>query len=149
MKGQVRPVHRLDPEKCYISHPDAAPAVDLPRRAHSCFKFRGKALRTTPTDAAQQKASLFDHLVGDGGHPRWDLDAERSSRLKVDDELEFGRLQHCGLGPLEDAAGIDADLTEHIREVGSVTHQPAGCDKITNRISRRNAVVCRQDGMVR
>ena len=64
-------------------------------------------------------------------------------------ELEFGRLQDRqvgGLGALEDAAGINADLTKHVREVGSVAHQPAGLDKITLRISRRNLVARRQGG---
>ena len=42
--------------------------------------------------------------------------------LQVDDELELGRLhdrQVGGLGALEDAAGIDADLTIRVRDVGS------------------------------
>jgi hypothetical protein len=55
---------------------------------------------------------LLDHLVGDGEHPWWHLDAERSRHLQVDDKLEFGRLQHWqigGLGALEDAAGINTD----------------------------------------
>ena len=42
------------------------------------------------THAPQQRASLLDHLVGDGEHPRRHLDAERLRRLTVDDELEFG-----------------------------------------------------------
>src|SRR5262249_17495824 len=69
--------------------------------------------------------------------------------MKVDDELEFGRLQHrqiTGLGALEDAAGIDADLTKGIREVGSVTHQPAGFHRLTGPISRWNLVARRQSG---
>jgi hypothetical protein len=41
---------------------------------------------------------LFDHLVRDGQQPRRDLDAERSRRLKVDDELEFGQLQRRQIG---------------------------------------------------
>jgi hypothetical protein len=43
------------------------------------------------------------------------LDAEQPGGLQVDDELEPGRLldrQVRGLGALEDAAGIDADLTK-------------------------------------
>src|SRR6202011_2863439 len=94
-------------------------------------------------------STLLDHLVGDGEHPWRHLDAERSRRLKVDDELEFGRLQHRqvgGLGALEDAAGMDADLTKHFCEIGSVAHQPAGCHKITDRISRRDPVARRQGG---
>src|SRR5580704_2833251 len=93
-------------------------------------------------------ASLFDHIVGDGEHPWRHLDAERSRRLQVDDELEFGRLQHRqvrGLGALEDAAGIDADLMKRVREVGSIAHKPAGFDNITVRISRRNPLARRQD----
>src|SRR5262249_53333852 len=57
----------------------------------------------------------------------------------VDDEFEFGRLQHrqvSGLGALEDAAGKDADLTKDIPDVGPVTHQPAGFHRLTGRISR-------------
>ena len=77
------------------------------------------------------------------------VEAKRLSAFAVDDELEFGRLQHRqvgGLSALEDVAGIDADLTKHVHEVGSVAHQPAGCDKITVRISRRNPVARRQGG---
>jgi len=36
----------------------------------------------------------FDHLVGYGEQPRRHLDAERARHLKVDDKLEFRRLQH-------------------------------------------------------
>ena len=45
------------------------------------------------------------------------VEAKRLGGLEVDDELEFGRLHHRQvgrLGALEDAAGIDADLTKHI-----------------------------------
>jgi hypothetical protein len=46
---------------------------------------------------------LFDDLVRDGDYTWRHLDAEHSRRLKVDDELEFGRLQYWqvgGFGPL-------------------------------------------------
>ena len=58
-------------------------------------------------------------IIGDGEHPGRPFDAERSRRLQVDDELEFGRLQHRqvgGLGALDDAARIDADPMKHVRE---------------------------------
>jgi hypothetical protein len=58
-----------------------------------------------------------DYLKGDPIGPseqRWrHLDAERSRRLQVDDELEFDGFhdQQIGrLGALESAAGLDADL---------------------------------------
>jgi hypothetical protein len=95
----------------------------------------------------KRRHSLVDHLIGDCEQHWRHVDAERPRRTQVDDELELGRLhdrQVGGLGALEDAAGIDASLTKHVREVGSVAHQPAGCDIIMSRIGRRNPVARRQ-----
>jgi hypothetical protein len=55
-------------------------------------------------------------------------EAERLGGYEVDDEIKSVRLQHWlfgGLGALEDAAGVGADLTKHVCEIGSVAHQPA------------------------
>ena len=41
------------------------------------------------TYAAQQTASLFDHLVSDTEKRRWHGDAERIGGLQVDDQLEL------------------------------------------------------------
>src|SRR5215471_9064064 len=93
--------------------------------------------------------ALFDHLVGDGEHACRNGEAELLSRRSVDNELEFGRLQHRqvgGLSALEDGTGIEADLMKHVREVGSIAHQPAGCHMVADRINRRNPVVRRQGG---
>src|SRR5262249_22260774 len=90
---------------------------------------------------------LFDHFIRDGDYPWRHLDAEHSRRLEVDDELEFGRLQHRqvgGCGSFEDATGRDGDLTKGIPDVGSVAHQPTGCRMNTQGISRRNPVMGRQ-----
>jgi len=89
----------------------------------------------------------LDHLVSDGEHARRNGEAERFGSREVDDELEFGRLQHRqvgGLCALEDATAIDADLMKHVRDVGSIAHQPAGFHKFTEPISRRNSVARRQ-----
>jgi len=44
------------------------------------------------TYAPQQKASLFDHLVGERKQLVRNLEAERLRGLEVDDQLEFHRL---------------------------------------------------------
>jgi hypothetical protein len=69
---------------------------------------------------------LFDHVVGNGEQRRWHGETEESGGLVIYDELEFRRLHHgqlSGLGPFEDAAGADADLTMAVQNVGSVAHQ--------------------------
>src|SRR5262249_10802544 len=47
-------------------------------------------------------------------------------RLQIDDEFELGCLNNRKVSRLcaqEDAAGVDADLTEHVGDVGAITHQ--------------------------
>jgi hypothetical protein len=84
------------------------------------------------------------------GHTRFrDGEAERVGGLQVDDQFELGRLhdrQVGRLGAIKNFAGIGADLTETVLDIGSVAHQPAGYDMITVRISRRNPAARRQGG---
>ena len=68
-----------------------------------------------------KKRLLFDHLVGDGEHGRRNGEAERLSGRAVDDELEFGCLQHRQVGGLsapKDVAGVDADLAQPLGDAG-------------------------------
>src|SRR5262249_13145445 len=48
------------------------------------------------------------------------------------------------LGALEDAAGVDANLTKRIVNVDSVAHQPADFGSFTQRVGRRDFVERRQ-----
>src|SRR5215471_8337841 len=91
-------------------------------------------------------ASL-DHLVGAGEQSRRHVVAERLSGFGVDHQLELARLldrQIRWLGALEDATGIDAELTIRVREAGSVAHQPAGFWKVALWIDRGDRVARRQ-----
>jgi hypothetical protein len=67
----------------------AAIGVFLPR-----VEQRGEAVRDPRRHFATVNCriakGLFNHLVGDGENRRRHLDADRSRRLQVDDELEFG-----------------------------------------------------------
>src|SRR5262249_14339741 len=68
--------------------------------------------------------------------------------LGVDDQLELGRLLDWKigwLGPLEDAAGVEAYLAIHFRDVSPVTHQPADFGNVAgtgchgDRMARRHS----------
>src|SRR5262245_36713664 len=89
----------------------------------------------------------LDHLVGEQLDRVGYLDAERPGRLQVDDELEFGRLhdwQVSGLRAIEDAAGIVADLTKPVQNIGSIAHQPTDFDNLASGIGRGNPIAHRE-----
>src|SRR5262249_38410863 len=67
------------------------------------------------------------HYVGEREQSRRNVDAERFSRLQVDDEFELARLHDRQVGrslAFEDAAGIDAELVILLKG-RSIAHQPA------------------------
>src|SRR6516164_7445999 len=98
---------------------------------------------------AAKKSDLFDHLVGDG-EQRWRHgEAKHPCGLRVNDKLKFCRLYHRQVGgffALEDSAGIDAELTLSIRNIGSVAHESAGLGNLTVGGCHGNHVACRQGG---
>src|SRR5262245_44630810 len=71
--------------------------VRAPRFDCFKFEFHGEASATFATVSAisgceqPQQQSLFDHLVGAGERPVWNLEAERLGRVEVDHQLELGR----------------------------------------------------------
>src|SRR6516162_9990309 len=91
----------------------------------------------------------LDHLVGAGDQHRWNVEVKRARRLQIEDKFELGRLQDrkvCGLRALKDAAGVDANLTEHVEKDRSVAHQKAGFDHLAGSIARRHPVAYCQRG---
>src|SRR5215467_13556764 len=67
----------------------------------------------------------------------------------IDNQLELARLQNRqvrGFRTLEDAAGVEADLTIRIQNVSSITHQPAGFGNLTKTSCHGNRMVRRQVG---
>src|SRR5262245_38701881 len=96
--------------------------------------------------APQQNSSLFDHFVRGAEQRRRHGEAEHPGGRSVDHQLQLCRLhdgQVCWLNALEDSTGIDAELTDSIRYIDSVTHQPAEFWNIARRISRGYVVAGR------
>src|SRR5262249_51888906 len=92
-------------------------------------------------------AASFDHLVGGDEQLVRHGEAEHPRGLGVDDELELARLhdrQIRGLRALEDAAGIDPELTPCIGQARAIAHQPADFDILAPHIYRRDRVARRQ-----
>src|SRR4029453_5750254 len=86
-------------------------------------------------DAARGPSTpSFDHLVGAGDECPRDLEAERLSCLKVDDQLDFRGLLDCQVGrlfALENPAGVHAGLAVRINNTAAVAHQAAGCGELS------------------
>ena len=94
-------------------------------------------------------AESFNHLVREREQGRGYLEAERFGGLHVDNHFEPSGLLHRQVGrlfALENAAGIDADLTKRLFEPAAITHQAAGNGKGTIRGDRRHFVTHCQVG---
>src|SRR5258708_39208907 len=85
-------------------------------------------------NALQQKAFLFDHLVGEDVELRRDRYPESIGGLTIYHQVEFGRLldrQVAGLCTLENLVDEGRGATEEIEEILAVAHQPTTLHVIT------------------
>src|SRR6516164_3693241 len=92
------------------------------------------------------KERLFDHLVGNRQHARWNCESERSRRAEVDCKLQFGGLQNwqvCQFCPFENPSRVVPHTSISIRDATGITHQAADRDEFTVWMNCRNPVPCR------
>ena len=96
------------------------------------------------TNAPQQTAALFDHLVGYGEHTQRDREAKRLGGLEIDDQFEFGRLldrQIGGLFAFKDTPDVVASLTLSLRYIRSVAHQTTSGGLVAIRTACGNGIM--------
>src|SRR5262249_13670919 len=94
-------------------------------------------------------ASSFDNLVGTGEQRRRHVEAECLGGLKIDEQLDFCGLLDRQVGrllALENASGVDADLTVHVRIATSVAHQAASRRELAILVDRWHSVADSQCG---
>jgi hypothetical protein len=83
-----------------------------PIASESSHRSESTRCATTGTHALQQKASLFNNLVGEQLNRVGHLDVECFGGVQIDDELECGRLQNREVGrflALENPSDVHAD----------------------------------------
>jgi hypothetical protein len=84
-------IAQLQASRCVAASRRSGPAAD----SRTAKKALWRHLRLLP---GKSLGGLLDHIVRDGEHARRHVDAECPRRLKVDDELEFGRLHDRQVG---------------------------------------------------
>src|SRR5271156_459290 len=88
-----------------------------------CTKpFRGNVL------SGRELVDLFDDLAGSGENRDGDREAERLSRLQVDDEVEGRRLldrKITRVFALENAIHVNGGATKILRDVRTIRHETA------------------------
>src|SRR5262245_23269393 len=122
-------------------------SASLRKRPKCCVAAKRRYVPGTGREQTQQIALLFDHLVGEQLDRVGHIKAKRPGRLKVNHKFKFGGLcdrQVGGLNALEDLTSVDADLTIHVRNIGPITHQPTGFDKLALGIGRGDPMMRRE-----
>src|SRR5262245_3436327 len=100
----------------------------LPPEADMCSAQAHVRFGPKADSCSAAKRSLFDHLVGAGENRRWNCQAERLGRFKIDHQLVFIRRLHWQISwllTLEDAVDVSGRPAELCKNIIPIRGQPA------------------------
>src|SRR5215469_13631954 len=122
-----------------------------PKNRHWLSVSRRPLCATSRHSALRQRLALFDHLVGGVEHRLRYGQVKRFGGFAIDSELDFRGLLERQVGWLlafQNTSSVDADNAIGVGKVRSVTHQPAGRDKLGQSMDRRHTKACREGSEV-
>src|SRR5215471_7042120 len=115
----------------------------LPPKADMCGAQAHVCLGQKRTHAAQQRRSLFDHLVGATDQKLWDIQPERLCGFEIDHQLVLVRRLHRHVGwllALKDAIDIAGGSPIQVSKVSPIGDQAAAGNWFAAPVDRRKLV---------
>src|SRR6516164_444602 len=91
----------------------------------------------------RSKRHLFDHLIGDRQHARWDGQPKRPGGFQVQVKLEFGRRlyrQISRFSASKNAIDVRNGALENVGLIGRIRHQSTFCDSLSEPVDRGQPV---------
>src|SRR5262245_19449383 len=143
LKNRLSNIETDRPDRLHIWLLRVVGALTAPTSMALPCRWRSRPQHQKRTNAPQQKAPLFDHLVGAGEKGFRNRKANRFRGFDVDDEFELGGLidgQGGRRGAIDNASHVDSGATISICCIIPIADKPALFDQFSVGVDGRNSV---------